>query len=130
MNLADIYGAYASIYSASIYSESNALESALEHFQKQSDFTQIAFDKGLICRPHVREALAFGGLAKYEEAEAYYWKCLEAWKNCPGDSDMYKTHLVNCLAFLGKVDVAEKLARSIITSREKLYGKEDSKSFR
>ena len=96
-----------------------------------------ALEKGLWVRPHVREALALGGLAQgyagldeLEQAEVYYRGCIEAWKECPGEPTIYQSHLATCLCFQGKLEMAEDILTEVIRQRAELYGPCDTTSYR
>lgn len=130
--LADIFGAY-----ASMDTEINKLPSALDGFQKQADFLEKARVKGQWVRPNVLEVAAVGGLANgyhglndYTKAEEYYRRTLELWKDVPGNSNMYETHLGTCLTLQNKLDEAEKVFLRLIDERKKLYGPRDTTTFR
>lgn len=132
MILADIYGAF-----GGIDSERNELYKTLENFQTQYDYLQKAFSKNLLARPNVREALALGGLAQghaaldeLPEAEKYFRRCIDVWKDCPGDPTIYQSHLGTCLAFQGKLDDAEKHLAGLIETRAAKYGPQDTTSYR
>ncbi|KAJ5726207.1 P-loop containing nucleoside triphosphate hydrolase protein [Penicillium malachiteum] len=130
--LADIYGAF-----GGIDSERNELRKTLENFRKQYKYLQRAFDKKLLTRPNVREALALGGLAQghagldeLPEAEKYFRQCIAVWEECPGDSTIYQSHLGTCLAFQGKLDDAEKHLVNLIEARAIKFGPRDTTSYR
>ena len=129
---ADIWGAY-----GAIESERNRLIETRDAFKKQYDFLMAAHRKGLWKRPHVREALALGGLAQgyaglneLKEAESYYYQCIEAWKDCPGEPTIYQSHLGTCLCFQGKTEEAEKVITEVIEQRAARYGPCDTTSYR
>ncbi|OTA54712.1 hypothetical protein K449DRAFT_469394 [Hypoxylon sp. EC38] len=133
--LADIYGAY-----GASYSESNDRDLCLENFEKQLSYTTRAIEKGQICRPDVREAMAYGNMAnafmgkkRYEEAEEFYEICLELWKYCPGDAAIYIPHYAVCLALQNdttKLSKSERVLNECIRDREKEFGPRDRKTFR
>jgi tetratricopeptide (TPR) repeat protein len=130
--LADIHGGY-----GAIDSERNKLQETLDHFSKQYKYLMEAFDKGLWKRPDVREALALGGLAQghagldqYDEAEGFYLRYIETWKDAPGEPTFYRSHYGTCLCFQGKLDEAETVLREEIDSREKQFGPQDTTSYR
>ncbi|KAI0182112.1 hypothetical protein GGR52DRAFT_67803 [Hypoxylon sp. FL1284] len=130
--LADINGAY-----ASIYSESNNQEGCRKHFELQLKYCLEAIEKGQIQRPNVREALAYGGMGtakmmqkEYAEAEKNYRRCMEIWKECPGEPSIYTKHLAESLSFQGYTDEAEKLLLAWIEERAEKFGPKDTTSYR
>lgn len=130
--MADIYGAY-----ASADSESNDVVSCQENFQRQLDYLKVAIEKGQVKRPNVREALAYGGLGnatmglkKYRDAEPLYRKCLEIWKDCPGDPSIYIPHFGVCLTLQGRTTEAEEVLMRCIEEREARFGPRDTKTYR
>lgn len=132
--LADIYGAY-----GSIFSESNDPEGCHKNFKKQLEYLKRAITKGLEKSPCIREALAYGGLANaimglnnYGDAEAMYSECFRAWDDCPGkgNPDIYIPHLAVCLTLQDKTDKAERILREMIQKREEKYGKKDTANLR
>lgn len=89
--LADIYGAR-----ASVATETNQPNSALENFRLQYKALGRAVELGMITLPDIRFCFGLGGMANgthamgfYEEAEQWYRKCFEAFKGLDADKRMY-----------------------------------------
>ncbi|KAL2680522.1 hypothetical protein Neosp_008124 [[Neocosmospora] mangrovei] len=130
--LADVYGAY-----GGRASECNDAQACFDNFSKQQEHIQKAIKQGFLARPNIREAHAEGGigvgnmaLKKFAEAEQAFRKCLEIWKDCPGDPSIYVPHLGVCLTLQGKLEEAESLLASIIEQRAREFGERDRTSFR
>jgi tetratricopeptide (TPR) repeat protein len=117
--LADIYGGI-----GSLHTESNMFQEAYESFQKEWDYTKLAFESGELQRPSIWEVFGLArlgnglhGLNKYQEAEQYYYRALKAWKDLPGDRTVYTTNLGICLWLQGRLDDAERTLRPLIKDR-------------
>lgn len=130
--LADIYGGY-----GAIDSERNKLQETLQDFQLQYDYLMKALEKNLWRRPHVREALALGGLGQgyaglnnLPRAEEYYYRCIEAWEEAPGEPTIYQSHLGTCLCFQGRLEEAEAVLTKVIQERAEEFGPCDTTSYR
>jgi len=108
---------------ASFDSETNRPESALHNYERAAECFGSACKKGLITRPDIRHAVGIAsighglqGLNRFEEAEPYYWKSLEIWreKDLPGTPVIYELGLALCLRHQGKHEKAKKVAQAII----------------
>jgi hypothetical protein len=117
--LADIYGVL-----GSLDTETNQFQGAYDNFSNQWQYIQKALDSGELQKPSIWEVFGLGrlanglqGLHKYQEAEVYYRKCLEAWKEVPGDQKIFTTHLATCLWLQGRLTEAEETVTRIIIDR-------------
>lgn len=116
--------------------ECNRYKECYQTFQKRFDATMKAITKRLITRPSVYEVLAYAGMGngnmavnKYHEAEAYYLKAIELWKDVAGDPVISKINLGHCLRLQGKLDAADMLITGLWEERTGRLGLLDTTSF-
>ncbi|KAI1841737.1 hypothetical protein JX266_012105 [Neoarthrinium moseri] len=114
--LADIYGA-----KASVATETNRQDTALENFQLQYTFLDRAIAKGTIELPHIRYCFALGGMgngtqgmSQYVNAEQWYRECYKAYDGLDGDRKIYGGNLAFCLIWQGKLAEAEDILSPLI----------------
>jgi tetratricopeptide (TPR) repeat protein len=117
--LADIYGGL-----GSLCTNSNQFQGAFDNFNKQLEYVQLAISHGELERPTIWEVFGLGrlgnglnGLHRYKEAEEHYRKCLDIWKELPGDRRIFVSNLATCLWLQGELDEGERLLRDIIKDR-------------
>ncbi|KAH8203220.1 hypothetical protein TruAng_002625 [Truncatella angustata] len=114
--LADIYGA-----KASVATETNRQDAALQNFQLQYEFLNQAIKKNVIQLPNIRFCFALGGMGngtqgmgQYKDAEQWYRKCYNAYEGLDGDRKIYGGNLAFCLIWQGKLDEAQEVLNSLI----------------
>lgn len=118
--LADVYGGL-----GSLHTESNMFQDAYESFQKEWNYTKLAFETGELERPSLWEVFGLArlgnglhGLNRYQEAEKYYIEALKAWDGLPGNRTVYTTNLAICLWLQGRLGDAEKRLEPLVADRE------------
>jgi len=116
--LADIYGAR-----ASVATETNQPETALENFKLQYKAIDRAVKDGMLKLPDIRYSFALGGMGngthgrgQFEVATQWYRKCMAALEGSGGDRRMYGGNLAFALIRLGELDAAEEVIRQILSS--------------
>lgn len=129
--LADLYH-----LKASLDSESNRPENAMENYKRFRDTFVEAQRKGLTEPCDIRQGTSLASMGhglqcldRYEEAEPFYRETLRVWKdNLPGSPVLWELGLALCLYLQGKLDEAEEMCQQIIKAREALYGPFDTVS--